>query len=612
MTRRMILSLDTETTLPSNAEPIPRLVSVAIAAGGDGRLWAAHDPDLPEVISDALDRHTLALHTAPFDLSVLLRWDPDLLIPILTAYHEGRIWDVMTRSKAIAAAEGTREKVFNLAAIVQRLCGEDLAKGEDTWRKHYGRLLGVDIEDWPEDARAYALLDAVWTHRACMEQEKIRQSHTGSDMFATLPDTARAHWALWWQTLRGIKTDQEQRARVDAEVSALMDDCWTTMEAGGLVKWVGKRNPKPKRDQKAAMAMIESMGVPITMTKRGPSLSKNALEDAHIPEGHPLDAYRRYGAAQTLRTSKLAIMARPVIRSRYNEFLVTGRTSASGPQGRTKLSKVEPREWVGTNIQNMPTPKAAPGFRQCLVARPGYLMAISDWGAIELGTFAQTALDLFGRSAYADMLREGLSPHTVFAEDILLGGAKYDPENPDHVTKRRLAKEWNFGRLGGMGDRKFGQLMAKKDPPIYMDPAEIKRVHGAWLERFPEVGLYFRYIKSLQNSAGWITVKVPRTGMICGRRSFTEACNLHFQSLASAIAKTALWELWLDMHARPSPLNGSWGLMFIHDENVSEVPLDKAEAACQKQTEIMIAAARHWCPDVPIGVDSHLSERYDK
>lgn len=62
-----------------------------------------------------------------------------------------------------------------LDALVARYLGLDLSKdkkGADSWRKRYGELIGVPVDEWPEDALRYAREDPRLTALVRVEQAK--------------------------------------------------------------------------------------------------------------------------------------------------------------------------------------------------------------------------------------------------------------------------------------------------------------------------------------------------------------------------------------------------------------------------------------------------------
>lgn len=629
----MITAIDTETTLATNAEPVPRLVSVALADDNGTRLYAAHEgtswaPD----VADAFWSGDVVFANAPFDIFVLLRADSDLLPAVLCSYQEGHTHDVLTREKLIDIAEGEhfQRGRYSLGEVAWRRAGYALDK-DDPWRKRYAELLGVDIADWPAEARDYALHDA----RATLATFKKQQQHPHADLiFVDAPRQARGHLALYAQTLRGIRTDQARVEEIDARLLREITKAGLVCVDSGLGRIGGtKKEPRFQRNKKAAQAALEEhckalkISVPLTApTSRFPdgqvSLSDHTLKACRLPKDSPLDAYRRLGALQAARTKNIPILRRPIIRTRYDECVGSGRTSSSGPQGKRKPHEVGPDEWIGSNLQNQ---NRDGGFRECLVPPPGHLFVGSDWSGAELVTLAQVQLDLFGHSALADMLRAGRSPHDEFAAAMLgIRIEDFDKSIPAHKDARQGAKAWNFGKPGGMGMKRFlaHALDAYK---VRLTPDEYYRHDETWHATFPEMREFFDYVSSLEGPDGTITVFQPRSGRVRGGLFFPDACNTHFQGLAADAAKEALWRLWLAGLDPDSPLYGgepivradgkvseTGQVLFVHDENVTCVRAEAAEAARDEQERIMIEAFAVWCPDVPIGVESWIGERYTK
>lgn len=595
----MTIALDTETTLVSNTEPVPRLVCVSSYGSPYAPLMAADDPEVESLVRYALHRGA-AMANAPFDVYVLLRAFPDLLPHIIYAYENDLIYDVLTREKLIDIAEGEhrRRGRYNLGAVAERRAGIELDKN-DPWRLRYSELLGVPVTAWPEAARHYALADAAATYAVWREQEAHPHA---AQIFIDAGRQARGHIALHAQTLRGIRTDQPRVDEVDRRLITEITEASLVCLDTGLARIRGtKKAPRIVRDTKAAAAMFAPLSDARTETGRV-SLSEAALNDAELPPGHPLDAYRRLGALSARRTKNIPVLRRPWIRTRYDECVASGRTSSMAPQGKRRIEDVGPDEWIGTNLQNL---QRAGGFRECLVPSPGHVFVISDFKGAELVTLAQVQLDLFGRSALADMLRAGRDPHGEFGRRAF--------GNLDFKRARQAAKAFNFGKPGGMGRRRFIDY-AKNSYGVAITPEEEAACSAEYHRTFPEVRMLFDYVTELEDYDGTITIEQPRSGRIRGGLRFTDACNTHFQGLAADAAKDAMWELWkLDAAVNPDgtvPLRGQ--CLFVHDENVTVASIDEAPAVLERQEQIMIEAFGRWCPDIPIGVDSVIAERYVK
>src|SRR5688572_4501470 len=166
-----MLALDTETTLSSDAEPVPRVVCASLAWGpgpDERELIHQSDPDAPGILADALSG-PVALANAPFDMTVISEKWPELeplcwaaleRQPGLGMHSGGDIRDVCTRERLLDLARGKGlKRRYSLADVAERRAGITLDKSKDTWRKRYAELEHVPLAWWPSDAKQYALDD---------------------------------------------------------------------------------------------------------------------------------------------------------------------------------------------------------------------------------------------------------------------------------------------------------------------------------------------------------------------------------------------------------------------------------------------------------------------
>ena len=606
-----MLAIDTETFLVSAEEPVPRLVSIAVAEGDRHVLAKWNDPGVCDWIRHAL-RKPVAFANAPFDVNVIARQWPELWPVFVEAYQAGRILDVLTREKLIDIGHGHHFRLgpYNLGAVAERRAGLKVDK-EDPWRTRYAELYTVPIEQWPAEARQYAINDAVSTSLVCERQEHY--AHLLTDQGRQ----ARAALALYAQTLRGIDTDPKMVERLDELLDLRWHEHAVLLVASGLARVQGKKKPKLVRNTKAAMALAEGWAEqharPVKRTSRGISLAEEALEALRLPDGHPLYSYQQFGSVQALRNKNIAPLRAPIIRTRYDECIGTGRTASAAPSFEC---------WSGTNVQNLPRSVAKPlgltpeeleekhgkiGFRECLVPPAGHAVVVSDWSMMELVCLAQVQLDWFGQSALADALNAGRDPH----EDLGSAIAGFDiADHPERKRWRTLAKAPNFGYPGGLGAKRFCDF-ARGTYGIELTEAEARSLKRKWQQQWPEMRLYHERINNLpRDGNGKLIVKLDRTGF---QRvgSFTEACNFPFQGLAAACAKDALWALWLS--CRPGEqLEGCWQFIFVHDEIGTMAPIERAEEVREFQERVMVAAVARLCPDVRVGVESYIGDRYTK
>lgn len=683
----MLTAVDTETELAGNRNPIPALVCVSFASELGVDVVHHSDPRLPSMVVGALQGGAIFAN-APFDLFVLWRHlGPELWPHIRAALEAGRIFDVLTREKLIDIAQGKHRQrgPYNLGAVAERRAGIKLDK-HDPWRRRYGALRAIPIKDWPEAAIAYSQLDAWATLQTYIAQEAERARHR-VDVFEDAARQARAHLALYAMTLRGIHTDA---ARVEA-LDKLLSERIRRLEARILIDKLGrykhvKKRPSPVVRTKAAAqaALVEwcratgrsPMRNDLTdaARMRGETLgsiamSKKALEAAGVPRGkwidldlvdkadptkpsHPLEVYRELGGLRASYSKNIPVLKHPVIRTRYDELVSSGRTSASGfkaiqiedadDDDDDSLAdfdcELEPGdEWVGTNTQNFGRDG---GWRECLIPPPGKRLGSTDYGALELVTFAQVQLDMFKRSKLADLLRAGKDPHRAFAAEHVLRISYESFDKAKHNDSRQLAKAWNFGKPGGMGEGRFIEW-AWVTYDVAITPAQHKQIDAVYHAAFPEVRMFWHAIKSrMQTGHGdrgpVYTVQQPRTNRIRGGCGFPDAANTHFQGLGADVAKRAAWLLFCAGLDPASPLHGCYQILFEHDafstvidDSPDHRPWPKGtpnaaaaiaagSCACRgcvqlaEQERIMIQASAELCPDVPMKVESTNTDRYQK
>lgn len=634
-TFRMIhaTALDTEFVPATNAEPVGRLVCVSY---GDGSIDVAHRVDWDRVA--AIWREGIALAMAPVDAFTLWRARPEIGREILDAYDGGRVFDVLTREKMISAAYGDGREMFGLGAVAKHRAGIILDK-EDPWRMRYGELLGYELAQWPADAIEYASMDGIITQRVFGYQEKEGFAFDGTVH-------AQAHLALYAQTLRGIHTDAERVAALDASITEKMERLsWLLMRAGLLVLEGPKKRPELKAKTAPAHAMMAewcaSKGIEprrTDPTSRNPdgmiALDGKAMHAARVPLDHPLSKLAQFKGLRSKQSQMIPVFRRPIVRGRYDEFKKTARTGMSGPQGDTPIENVGPEEWCGTNLQQLAKPDTivrvlgldeGEGFRECLVPPEGCVFVDSDYPTLELRTHAQVLLRLWrdgligSRPVLADIMNDPKRDlHAEVGADLAgVSIDAFDRKNPDHERCRDLAKVADFGFPGGLGIPAFCDYAWTKSR-IEVDHATAKALKGTWSRTLPEMPQYFRWIDSLKTGAmtaggaPLYHVTIPGTTLsrTCKRN---DACNFTFQGLGALIAKLSLWYLFRAGLEPSSPMFGAYQVLFVHDSNLTVCRREHAEAVAREQERLMTLAAAAYMPDVRCVVKgSAILDRYGK
>lgn len=633
-----------------------------------------------------------------YDILVLAvdaaRRGEDLIGDIFRAYDEGRIYDVQIAESLHAVAGGHLGKHpdgsplkdakgritsrYSLDTCVRLVLGRDNAKVNDRWRLRYHELEHLPISEWPEDAKIYPVDDAVNTLEVAIAQ--VTRNRNLHDLAAQ----CRAAWALHLGAAWGFRVDgvalgvlearvQEARkagaarwaeigllrpdgsqdlARARAMVARAYGSSESCPACGGLCKLCSgsgkipgvrglkccelcKGSGAPKCDNCGGTGLLLSPAVPRT-EKGGIAYGRDALTESGDEDLMAFAAWSEEAKIANVYVPYLREGTSAPLNLRPNVLLETGRASYSG------VIQLLPREG---------------GVRECIVARPGTVLASVDYGGLELVTHAQSCLWLVGYSELAEYIkREGASAaHAALGAQ--LAGLEYEDfkqrmkAEPFLKACRQAAKPGNFGFPGGMSGAKLVLQQRKQGPDtvaadgtkykglrfcIVMDGAEAcgvqkvtewkerplpptcrhciecaDRLRDKWFATFPENREYFRTPVSNASDRGWVEQHVSKR--IRAGVTFTSAANGYFQGLAADGAKLALYRTSRECYTdRGSALYGSRVILFAHDELVVEIPEARAHEAAHRISDVMVAAMGEFCPDVPVEAPPALMRKWFK
>ncbi len=263
------IAFDTETHPIKPGCVAPRLVCVTVDDGirphiydrvaGLARMRALlEDPDV-----------TLIGHWIFFDLCVLAAEDESFIPLIFAEINAGRIRDTKIRQMIVDNAEGKLKFVWNeeigeynkqnyqLYMLVMRHLHRDikhLKKGDDAWRLRYNELDGLPVEEYPPEATAYAIGDAVDTRAIFFKLEDYCEPHgLPGGLEAEIIQT-QAAWALYLAGAWGVRTDAPMVAKLKAEVLADYQAAVKTAQAWGFIR----RGKKESRNIAAIRAAVET------------------------------------------------------------------------------------------------------------------------------------------------------------------------------------------------------------------------------------------------------------------------------------------------------------------------------------------------------------------
>lgn len=653
---------DCETWLIKPGLLAPPLVCVSYAFGEaphvDQTVRLALKDDGTDAVERALDNgEVLVGHNVAFDFAVVATHRPRLLKKIFKAYKEGRVRDTKVRQQLIDNEHGCLfHRRFDgtvgyaLADLEKHYLQRDRSAqklDENGWRMRFQELDGVPLQLWPAEAIQYALEDAEGTRAVYNRQRPNHWPY--EEPLVNEVERVYAAWSLHLCSVTGINTNEvpvnELEARCEFEFLRIQEE----MVSKGLVK-IRKATKKEitegkidfsgtidgveqhfrySRNMAAIRARVEvayratSRAVPRTdPTETAPM--GNVRTDADTLEysgDKVLEELGGAGPISTIRKTFIPVLKRGThtpINARFNVLVETGRPSCSGP-----------------NLYNIPRDG---GVRECFEARPGFLFCSVDYDCAELRSLAQVCLWLFGKSELAEFFQKDPKgdPHLEMAAFMLgidpeqakawrrLPCVAPDPKvgDPDLCKHcfikdmRQMCKAFNFGLPGGMGTDSMVSY-ARKSYGVVISKEKAVEGKSKWLNRWPEMRLYFDYVSRLVGLGGATIMQMKPGGGPHRKRGnvgFCDGCNTFFQGLTADAFMAAICALSEEMYVdESSPLFGSRLLVPLYDEGFGEVPEGPRQTpAALRWAEVMRVAAQQWLPDVPVTCEAALMKRWTK
>lgn len=609
----MIVAFDTETFLISPGLIAPPLVCVSVCNGGVPDLFKPRDgiAAIRGYLED--DQVILVGHNVAYDFGVLCAADSSLLPLVFHAYEKERIHDTKIREKLLALSEGTmrwggdedkpKRSSFALADLVEKYIRKKLPKGEDTWRLRYDQLVDVPLDQWPEDAKQYALDDAQYTWKVYLHQNhsfggrKIGNTNEYiviDGVVRNEAEQARAAWGLHLMTVWGMRTDGEAVASLKASLEQEVLRYDAELRQAGIVRENGTKDTEAIRER--IKAAYGDRIIPTTEKTKKIKASAEVLKESGDPVLEHLSAFKETAKLLSDFIPKIEEGTKISINPSYDELVSSGRTSSFKP-----------------NIQQLPRKG---GVRECFIPRPGYVFVDCDYSGLELCALGQICLDMLGESRIVDALKEGKDLHLVVAAQLLQmnyeTALQLYAEGDERVKEyRQLAKPINFGYPGGMSPPTFVAYASGQGFKISEQLASVAR--NAWFASWTEMRGYFEQVKTLLGHLGEGPLFQQRSGRVRYTDSYTAACNTFFQGLAADGAKEAVFRVAKECYSdRSSPLYGTRPIAFIHDEILCESPEHLASAAADRLAQVMIDAMKVYIPDVPIKAEPVIMRRWLK
>jgi mono/diheme cytochrome c family protein len=590
---------------------------------------------------------TLIAHNMPFDAMLIAKWCTVAVAEVQREIDAGRLRDTMVREQLIQIALGgmtTKRDPRNgqplklgLDALVKNYLKLDISADKtdpDAWRLRYSELYEVPIEEWPDAAYDYALLDSEYALRVfaaqCADENRTSFGRLQDPDAATLirdeiPQT-RAAFDLHCMACHGPFIDQPEAERFTAYHTAEVARGYGAAEGAGLVRWNPNKYPKagppksPERggyseNQGALREAVEQdfkrRGVDVPLTAGEPpkvSIATGVLEQVQRQD---IATYASTKGSQKMLSAFAAPLAAAKDQrmvSSPNVLVNTGRTS-----------------WRGPNLQQ---PPKKPGYRECFVPAQGNVFVSIDYDGIEMVALAQVFRERHGEHKLADAINNGYDVHAVFGAQII--GMQYDEfvairkdvtheDNELVATARQAAKPFNFGRAGGMGAETFLstldddvtaalQALEPDNDLISITTRLLRLWDDTWNAR-PFFNAVSKSTKAFPS--GIFTYRHPISGRVRGNVGYCDGCNVQFQGRVADGAKNAMRLLsdWM-YKADKSCKVRAWA--FIHDEFLFEGPAESVTEWAAHATQLMIDGMQPYMKDVQVTAAPAAMNRWMK
>lgn len=264
---------DTETHPIRHRHTAPRQVCLTVFDGREHFLVGNGDPHLADAWEVVLEGESV-WHNAAYDLAVGARNFPHLLPSICAALAEGRVHDtkILEKLRFLATQGNLRIQtvgagvaipvLYDLASLVKRHLGKDRTgqKGDkrsahlaslddeeleegrgDEWRYNFDALDGWKAEDYPPEARSYALEDAQDAHDlypVIMDQLVGRYHQVGVEWNPWVESLhVASDFFLYLDSCHGVHIDLTEVEKLKAQVqSDLSEDKLQLLIAAGIME----------------------------------------------------------------------------------------------------------------------------------------------------------------------------------------------------------------------------------------------------------------------------------------------------------------------------------------------------------------------------------------
>lgn len=254
------------------------------------------------------------------------------------------------------------------------------------------------------------------------------------------------------------------------------------------------------------------------------------------------------------------------------------------------------------NLQQIP---ADSGFRSCFIASKGYKLITADYSQIELRIMAEVSED----PAFLKAFTQDLDLHSLTASQMFrIPLAKVGKD------KRFQAKSINFGLMYGRGalslSAQIGLSVEESRKLLDVYFSSYKKVKR-WLDNVGRMAVRDGGVRTLGGRRRMFTI--PERSSPDYERLISsverQGKNMPIQGTSADITKYALAYIYREL--KDKNLDASL-IHTVHDEIVVEARDDIADNVAKLMEKQMIKAGEKLLKKVPIKVDVHISDCWEK
>jgi len=266
------------------------------------------------------------------------------------------------------------------------------------------------------------------------------------------------------------------------------------------------------------------------------------------------------------------------------------------------------------NLQQIPRNSDEAPFRTCFNPKPGYKLVVADYSSFEMRILAE----LSGDAKMIKAINDGLDIHSYTA--ALMFNKEYSSDfKKKYPELRQIAKPIGFGLMYGMGpSRLANQLTMETGTKVTKEQGS--EYINKYFSSYPSVKSFLERSSKDAVRNGWSATpagrkrwyKKPEAGDLEYDKRIgqieREAKNHPIQGTNADAIKYAL--VYISERLRKENVDGAITLT-VHDEIVTEVREDQAEAWAIIQSEEMVRAGKLFIKKVGVVSEPFVSDVWE-